>query len=139
VTDIRRLGPGDEDALVAASDLFDHPVTTDRARGFLAGAGSAVFLAYDGDDPIGFLTAFEHVLPDQAPELYLSEMYVLEDRQRRGIGTALVERFRDLARERGCSALWVLTEEDNDAALGLYGSVGAPTRTTQAMFEWDDR
>jgi hypothetical protein len=33
--------------------------------------------------------------------------------------------------------MWVLTEEDNAAALGLYGSVGTPTRTVQAMFEWD--
>jgi GNAT superfamily N-acetyltransferase len=136
VSDIRRLGAGDDDALVAATDLFDHPVTPGRARAFLAGPGSVALLAYDGPEPVGFLTAFEHVLPDQEPELYLSEMYVREDRQRRGIGTALVERFRAIARERGCSALWVLTEEDNDAALGLYGSVGTPARTTQAMFEW---
>lgn len=40
--------------------------------------------------------------------------------QWRGAGTALVAAARDLARDRGCSRLWVLTTNDNVDALRFY-------------------
>jgi ribosomal protein S18 acetylase RimI-like enzyme len=45
---------------------------------------------------------------------------------------ALVE----LARQRGCYGMWVLTDADNDAALATYKSVGG-SPSDQVMLDWE--
>ena len=45
--------------------------------------------------------------------------------RRRGIGRALVVALRDRAAELGCHGMWVLTDDDNEAALRTYASAGA--------------
>ncbi len=39
----------------------------------------------------------------------------------------------DLARERQCYGMWVLTAKDNDAALATYGAAGAARASTPVM------
>ena len=60
-----------------------------------------------------------------------------ESWQRRGAGSALVAALRDLARERGCYGMWVLTDDDNEAALATYTSAGGGRRSPQVMLDWD--
>ena len=61
--------------------------------------------------------------------------YMIEDGQlevvtiqslvrRLGIGTALLSAARDLAKARGCSRLWVVTTNENAAAISLYSRFG---------------
>ena len=42
--------------------------------------------------------------------------------RRRGIGKALVAALADLAHNRGCYGMWVLTDSDNSAAIRTYKS-----------------
>jgi GNAT superfamily N-acetyltransferase len=44
--------------------------------------------------------------------------------RRQGIGTQLLHAAADLAREAGCSRLWLVTTNDNLAAKALYRSQG---------------
>ena len=50
--------------------------------------------------------------------MFLYELGVDEPVRRRGIGSSLVEALAELARERGCYGMWVLTDEDNDRRAG---------------------
>jgi ribosomal protein S18 acetylase RimI-like enzyme len=95
-----------------------------------------MFVAYEGDGPVGFVSGVEMTHPDKGTEMFLYELAVDEAWRRRGIGTALVTALRDLAAERGCYGMWVLTDEDNDAAIATYAATSPVERSSQVMFGW---
>ena len=68
--------------------------------------------------------------------MLLYELGVREASRRRGIGGALVAALRDIAKERGCAGMWVLTDDDNEAALRTYRRAGAAEPSAQVMLEW---
>lgn len=55
--------------------------------------------------------------PDKGTEMFLYELAVAEGQQRRGIGKALVAALARLARQANCYGMWVLTDDDNRAAV----------------------
>ncbi len=138
--DIRRLGPGDEQAVHAAGFLFDDPPKPDATRRFLAEPTHHLLIAYDADDrALGYVSGVETTHPDKGTELFLYELAVDEPVRRRGIGRSLVEAFAALARERGCYDMWVLADADNDAAQATYESAGGVVASRPLMLEWDTR
>jgi ribosomal protein S18 acetylase RimI-like enzyme len=133
---IRRLGGGDEAHVLAAGDLFDNPPQEDWARSFLDEPTHHMLIAYLGEHPVGFVTGVEMVHPDKGREMFLYELSVGPAWRRRGVAKALIQHLIDIARERDCYGMWVLTEEDNEGALATYASAeGTPDRTP-VLFEW---
>jgi ribosomal protein S18 acetylase RimI-like enzyme len=133
---IRRLGVGDEALILAAGVLFDHPPQEDWARSFLDEPTHHLLLAYLGEHPVGFVTGVEMVHPDKGREMFLYELSVGPAWRRRGVAKALIEGLIEVAGERDCYGMWVLTEEDNEGALATYTSAeGTPDRTP-VLFEW---
>jgi len=125
------------DALVAASALFDQPVTEAGARRFLAAPGHHLLLAVDDSGhAFGFVSGVETTHPDKGTELFLYELSVDEGSRGQGIGRALVEALEALARELGCYGMWVSTDHDNEAARRTYGSAGATDAGSFTMLEW---
>lgn len=135
--EIRRVD--DVAALVEAAGLFDHPSQVEaHAPRFVSTPGHVVLVAYEDDgQPAGFVSGVEMAHPDKGAEMFLYELSVDEAFRGRGIGTALVSAMRDLAREQGCSGMWVLTDADNAAALGAYRRAGGGPPSPQVMLEWD--
>jgi aminoglycoside 3-N-acetyltransferase I len=134
--EIRRLGTGDIDTLLAASHLFDGPVEADLARGFLDDPGHHCLLAIVDGEPVGFVTGVTVRHPDKADEMLLYELGVDEAWRERGFGTALVTALKDLAAESGFRGMWVLTERANDVALRTYRSAGADGAEEATVLEW---
>lgn len=132
--EIRRVT--DLEAVKAAGALFDQPVDPRAAERFLAAADHHLLLAYDGTTPVGMVTGVELTHPDKGTEMFLYELGVHLDHRGRGIGRSLVGRLRDLARERGCRGMWVLTDADNEAARATYRRAGGSRQDDQVMFEW---
>ena len=87
--------------------------------------------------PVGFVSGVETTHPDKGTEMFLYELGVAEQAQRRGVGTALVQALADLARERGCYGMWVLTDPDNDAGLATYRRAGALEESASITLLWD--
>jgi len=137
--ELRWLGPGDVQAVVAASHLFDGPAEPEAARRFLGEATSHLCVAYEEGEPAGFVSGVELTHPDKGTELFLYELGVDERFRRRGIGTALVQALAALGRERGCYGMWVLTDRDNEAAMATYRRAGASDEGDQVMLGWDLR
>jgi len=134
--EIRRLGPGDEDAVAAAAFLFDGPADDAATRRFLREPGHHLLVAYEGDGrPAGFISGVEMVHPDKGAEMFLYELGVDTAARRRGVGRALVDALAALARERGCYGMWTGTEDDNVPALRTYLAAGARTAPTVTV-EW---
>jgi ribosomal protein S18 acetylase RimI-like enzyme len=133
---IERMGPGDFDRVIEAAHVFDNLPLPDAVRRFLAEPNHHLFIAYSDDGPVGFISGAELTHPDKGTEMFLYELGVDDSHQRQGFGAALVEALADLARERGCYGMWVLTEEDNVAARATYAKAGGAAEGTPLIFTW---
>lgn len=135
--EIRRLGAGDDAAVAAAQHLFDEPADPAATRRFLEERNHHLLVAYDeARRPVGFVSGVEITHPDKGTELLLYELGVDEPVRRQGIGRRLVAAFEALARERGCSGMWVLVDDDNAPALATYAAAGARTESSPRLLEW---
>jgi ribosomal protein S18 acetylase RimI-like enzyme len=135
--EIRRLRPGEHEAVIDASPLFDAPAERSAAERFLDAEGHVLLVAYADGAPVGFVSGVEMTHPDKGTEMFLYELAVAEPSRRQGIGSALVAALRDLARERGCYDMWVLTDADNSAALATYAASGAGEPSAHVMLAWE--
>jgi ribosomal protein S18 acetylase RimI-like enzyme len=134
---IRAIRGGEGQAVVAAAGLFDSPPDLATADRFLATPGHHLLIAYEGETPVGFVSGVELSHPDKGTEMFLYELAVDEAFRRRGIATALVEALLEIARQRSCYDLWVLTDADNDAALATYRGSGTTAESGHLMLTWD--
>jgi len=119
------MGAADLSRVLEAGHLFDAPPRLEWAEDFLNRAGHHLLLAEVHRTPAGFVTGVEIAHPDKGIEMLLYELGVDEDFRRRGIGSALVDALKALARDVGCSGMWVPVEQGDDVATALYRSTGA--------------
>ena len=131
----RAAGP---ELVAAASHLFDAPAQPGATRRFLDEPGHHLLLALDDESrPVGMVSGVETTHPDKGTEMFLYELSVDEGSRRQGVGVALVGALAELARERGCYGLWVLTDDDNEAALATYRAAGRDEESTHVMLTWN--
>ena len=69
--------------------------------------------------------------------MLLYELAVAPEHRRHGIGAELVRALGELATERGCYGMWVLTDDDNGAALATYRSVRPSDESRHVMLTWE--
>jgi ribosomal protein S18 acetylase RimI-like enzyme len=134
---IERLGPGDDARVLEAGSLFDKPADSAATADFLSRPDHYLFVAYENDAPAGFVSGVLLVHPDKGREMFLYELAVDEAYRRRGYAHALVERLAAAAQEAGCYGMWVLTDDDNTAALAAYESAGGRRTSSSRMLEWE--
>ncbi|HVE93715.1 MAG TPA: GNAT family N-acetyltransferase [Acidimicrobiales bacterium] len=133
---VRRLGPGDTATAEEACQLFEDDGPLDVRR-FLARAEAALFVAEDDGGVCGWIYGHELVHPDGESTMLLYSLDVDESAQRRGHGRDLVTAFVHHARSIGCTEVWVLTDDDNEAALATYASAGGVRDADPSvMFVW---
>ena len=132
---VRRLGPGDE-AIVGRLAADAAPQAD-----LLADERTIFLVAFDRDDPIGFLLAYELLRRRGDPsQLFVYEVGVAEGRRRQGVATTLFRELERLALARGIRTGFVLTNESNEAAMELYRSVGgARPNPDDVLWDFDWR
>jgi len=134
---VRRAALGDEGEVARFQAAFDNRVLPDETRRLLEDERHHLLLGYVDDRPAGFLSAVEVFHPDKRSELFLNEVAVMEEARRRGVARALVDELKRIGHERGCVSMWVLTDEDNVAAMRLYRSTGGVwSGEPTVMFEY---
>ena len=129
-----------EAAIHAAEHLYDGPAQHDAVRRFQQEPGHHLLVAYDKSGrPVGMVSGVETTHPDKGTEMFLYELAVDPPARRHGIGAALVEALRDVARDLGCYGMWVLVDDDNDVALATYTRAGGVEEARPVMIGWDLR
>jgi aminoglycoside 3-N-acetyltransferase I len=92
--------------------------------------------AFAGDELVGGVTA--HTLPmtrSESSELFIYDIAVRGDQQRRGVGRLLVRRLREEATRQGIEDLFVPADDDDLHALDFYRALGGvPSRVTFFTF-----
>jgi len=80
------------------------------------------YLIVDDGETIGFLTLREGHHPSRQYSQYLRIVNIAidEDYRSRGYGTAVIERVKELAQQRGCDHLKVSCEWHNEGARRFY-------------------
>lgn len=128
----------------AAAQLFDNEPNPQATERFLNSSDHHLLLAFDStaaEDaaraPIGMITGVETTHPDKGTELFLYELAVAENARGRGVATQLITALADLGRQRGCYAMWVVTEDDNATANAAYRRAGAQDAEQVVMYSWD--
>jgi ribosomal protein S18 acetylase RimI-like enzyme len=133
---IRKLGPGDESVSDAACRAFGSEGDFDAAL-FLRRPEATLLVSEVDGEVAGWVYGQELAHPDAELTMLLYALDVVEAHHRQGHGRALVDAFVADARSRGCTEVWVLTEQDNDAALATYAAAGgAREAETSVMFVW---
>ena len=130
-----------DDSLAAAAGLFNQyrhhygqpPGGDERALGWLTDmVRSRMLTVYTASvdspadaPPIGLATS--HAIPASLVMgrfWQLRDLFVLPGSRRQGAAVALVDAVREAALAAGAARLSLVTEPDNQAALGLYRSLG---------------
>jgi ribosomal protein S18 acetylase RimI-like enzyme len=135
---IRLAGQADVTEVARFAEAFDFEVLSDETGRVLDDDRHHLVLGYVHDRPAGFASAVEVFHPDKRGELFLNEIAVMEGARRHGVARALIDELKRLGRELGCVSMWVLTNEMNAPAMGLYRSTGGRWNgDSQVMFEYD--
>lgn len=136
---ILHLGPEDHDILLRVEEgLFDGPLDPGQVYAFLAQGTHEMVLAMAAGRAVGMASGVVMLHPDKPPHFFINEVSVLDAFRRRGVGTALVQRLREIAEGRGCAEVWVATEGDNAPARGLYRAVRGRETEAVVMYEWSE-
>jgi aminoglycoside 6'-N-acetyltransferase I len=137
--EIKILRRGDAAVLDnVAPDVFDHAIDPLAAEAFVADARHHIAVAIDAGVVVGFASGTHYFHPDKpVPELFVNEVGVSPDYQRRGVGKATLGALLELGRALGCEQAWVLTDRTNVAAMRLYaGSGGSEATSDPTMFSF---
>jgi ribosomal protein S18 acetylase RimI-like enzyme len=137
---------GEEDVQLAAQTLrsikppeeLRGRLTDQEIAPFLADPHALLAVATDGKSPLGYAVAYELPRADGgASMMLLYELVVAESHRGCGIGKTLVAHLKGEAIQRGTGRMWVLAEDGNDAALGLYATSGARrVPSEQVLLVW---
>lgn len=123
----------DVDAVAGLFDLYRQfyrqASDVDGARVFLRDRlereQSAIFLAIDGAEPVGFTQLFPSFTSAGMARIFiLNDLFVAQSARGRGVGTALLRQAAEFARGEGAVRLFLSTETGNLTAQSLYEREG---------------
>lgn len=121
--DFYRVAPSDDRLLALASALIENP------------AEGVQLIARKDGTPLGFATVYWTWQTLHAGRVgVLNDLYVVSASRGSGTGRALIQRCRELCRERGAEKLVWETAPDNATAQRLYDGIGA-TKSTWLSYE----
>ncbi len=144
---MRRLSPADRELARALfllmAEVFEEPgeplgdAYLDR---ILSGPGFWAIAALDGEALVGGITA--HTLPmtrTESSEIFIYDIAVRSDYQRRGVGRQLMTALRTAAAAAGIRDIFVPADNDDIHALDFYRALGGePSPVTFFTFAHQD-
>ncbi len=96
-----------------------------KTRVLAEDSGTRVALVLESETPIGMATfVILHPGPGATGQLYLKEMFVLEQHRGKGAGKALMKFLASYAIEENCSRLDWTGDKSNPAGLDFYRALG---------------
>lgn len=133
---VNRLEPGDVALMRALNAVFGEafgepdtygaePPSDVHLRASLGKEHVIALAALVAEEVVGGLVAYELDKLERARrEVYIYDLAVAEPHRRRGIATALIERLRTIAGERGAWVVFVQADHGDEPAIALYEKLG---------------
>ncbi len=127
-----RLSAGDRDVarrlFTLMAEVFDEgcePLSDAYVDSLLSREGFWAVAAFAGEELVGGLTA--HTLPmtrSESAEIFIFDIAVHADHQRRGVGRRLVTTLREEAARAGIETVFVPADDEDEHALDFYRALG---------------
>lgn len=145
---IRRLSKNDLDTMRSLNVLFgdvfkdsesyhDHKPSDDYLRDFLEDERNITVVALQGDKVVGGLVAYIlDKFEKQRREVYLYDLAVSTEHQRKGVGRQLLDELKIIARELGAYVVFVQADE-GDEAVAFYESLAPSENLRTRNFDFD--
>lgn len=133
VVEYRKLAIGDESSfsklVLLFNKEFESPdlnyVNDKNIRSLIAKPDFICFVAFIGDEVVGGLTGYELLMYDQeGSSMYLYDLAVDKNYQRRGIGSNLVGELMDYCRSKDIKDLFVQADVEDQHAVEFYNKIG---------------
>ena len=141
---IRRLVAGDREVARATFSMMAavfgepaRPLPDEYVDSLLERDDFWALAVVEGDEPVGGITA--HVLPmtrSPSRELFVYDVAVRDDRQRRGIGRSMLVELCERAARAGISSVFVAVADEDLHAMDFYRGVGG-AESAVTMFSFD--
>ncbi|RJS50291.1 GNAT family N-acetyltransferase [Bacillus sp. PK3_68] len=144
VVEYRKLAIGDKSSFSKLVLLFNKEfesqdlnyVNDKNIRNLIAKPDFICFVAFIGDEVVGGLTGYELLMYDQeGSSMYLYDLAVDKNYQRRGIGSNLVGELMDYCRSKDIKGLFVQADVEDQHAIEFYNKIGGDdSETVQFSF-----
>jgi ribosomal protein S18 acetylase RimI-like enzyme len=121
--------------VMAAAHLFASAPQPEATGRFLAADHHHLLIAYFDGAAAGMVAGVELTHPATGTEMFVAELAVDPTFQSHGVGAALVTGLGEVAQQRGCSAMWVVTDGEAAAALATYRA-GSASEPGQVVVTW---
>ena len=111
------------------AELEEHDWNWESTCAFVSDANNFLVIARMEGRAVGALMAHSLARLDAPrPHVLLYEIDVHPAVQKRGVGTAMIENLKKLARHVSASEIWVVTNKSNRAAMQLYRAAGGEAK-----------
>ena len=138
---IRRLAVADEklaqQTFLIMAQVFNEdsaPLGSPYLKGLLSRSDFWAFAALVGKEVVGGITGFNLPLTRlERRELFIYDLAVKVDWQRKGIGRALFDSLRQAAAAEGIGEGFVLADDEDTHALDFYRALGASASPVTAF------
>lgn len=144
VVEYKKLTIGDESCfsklVLLFNNEFESPdlnyVNDKNIRSLIAKPDFICFVAFIGDEVVGGLTGYELLMYDQeGSSMYLYDLAVDKNYQRRGIGSNLVGELMEYCRSKDIKDLFVQADVEDQHAVEFYNKIGGDdSETVQFSF-----
>lgn len=105
-------------------DIFLNQTFTKEALMKEVGSDRNIFLlAYDGDKPVGYVRIRENNIPPQLgadKAIEIARIYTIKTSIGKGVGSALMQKCIDIAKEKNHHTVWLGVWEHNQRAIDFY-------------------
>ena len=122
---LRKLKIEDMQLVLGMNETFREGfITLEGAAAFLSEEKNWLFAAVEEDKIIAFAYGYAMQRLDGRGMIYIHEVAVAENCQRRGVGTQLMEALKAACGEKGIQKMFLITDQANRGANALYTKVG---------------
>lgn len=92
---------------------------------FLTNPLNYILAAYADNLPVGYLLGYELERPEtDNPTFFVYDIEVLKDYRKKGIGTELMDAFKQSAKEKKATEIFVASNKSNIPAMNFYRKSG---------------
>jgi len=143
--DIRQADMEDLDAVTqlfsAYREFYGQPVNIPECHHFLferlLNHESVIYLAFDWEDAVGFMQLYPTFSSIRLKAQWiLNDLYVVPEKRKQGIATALINQAKQLVQDRKDDGLALSTAKTNTTAQKLYESLGFKADNTFLVYNW---
>lgn len=136
--EIRRLKFSDAEKVVGMVAAFrSNTSNIPVSERFLCSDANYLIACIVAEKVIGFVLGYRMQRYDgQNDMVYVHEVDVLEEYQRKGIGKMMINHFLAICRDEGISKVFLITEKSNKPAVCLYESTGAKAFHDDDVVYW---